>query len=43
MRSIDVATENGALIEAVYRRTGSIDETVQELLSESMFLAGKGA
>jgi hypothetical protein len=43
MRSIDVATENRTLIEAVYRRKGSIDETVKELLSESMFLAGKGA
>ena len=35
MRSIDVATENRALIEAVYRRTGSVDETVKELVDEN--------
>jgi 2-aminobenzoylacetyl-CoA thioesterase len=33
-RSIDAAAEKRALIEAVYRRTGSVDETVKELVAE---------
>lgn len=33
-RSIDAAAEKRALIEAVYRRTRSVDETVKELVAE---------
>jgi glyoxylase-like metal-dependent hydrolase (beta-lactamase superfamily II) len=33
-RSIDTAGRKRALIEAVYRRTGSVDETVKELVAE---------
>jgi glyoxylase-like metal-dependent hydrolase (beta-lactamase superfamily II) len=33
-RSIDAAGRKRALIEAVYRRTGSVDETVKELVAE---------
>lgn len=34
LRSIDAATERRAVIEAVYKRTGSIDDTVRELVDE---------
>jgi len=33
-RSIDAAAEKRALIEAIYRRTRSLDETVKELVAE---------
>ena len=34
LRSIDAAMEKRAIIETVYRRTGSIDATVEELVEE---------
>jgi hypothetical protein len=34
MHSIDAARENRGLIEAVYRRTGSIEETVKQLVDD---------
>jgi len=34
MHSIDTARENRAVIEAVYRRTGSIEETVKQLVDD---------
>ena len=34
MHSIDAAREYRAVIEAVYRHTGSIDETVKQLIDD---------